>query len=465
MGKDLTLVLGALLLGLILWFMSLYLGQQYRLRQILGRAEDEYEDKIYKIAAMDLSLEATLGRLLRVTAVWLGLNRVRLILRYKTGEVKSSLLTSSGLQHNLSFASDDFAELTNLCQSQLHRRGVVGDRLKNDHDRRLLASYKIDYLLPLLSNGQILGFLALSDDKKLLDKYKLAEIWAASHGIVVALLTALRHDELIEINANLERRIKAATEELKNSNRQLAKLDQIKDDFIAMSSHQLRTPLTSVKGYLSLVLEGDAGALTPEQEQALGEAFRASETMARMINDFLNLSRLQTGRFNFYKKPADLSKILRQEFRIAEDLAKVYKRHLELKIEAKLPDQMLIDASKIAQAIANLLDNAIYYTKPDGQISVELKQGDDCLELMIKDDGIGVELGERSGIFQRFYRTSLAKKQRPGGSGIGLYIVKEIIEAHGGEVFYLPNQPRGSIFGFRLPIDKKLNTGIHIKRA
>lgn len=457
MDKSWDFAAIALVFGLILWVAALYLSQNYRLSRIYHKADDEFEDKIYQIAALNLSLPATVARLLRVTAQFSAAAQVRLIWQDKTGQATSTVLAKNLVQNATSFASEDFKTLSQLLAQKKYRHGVSTKQVKSDKILRLLLGYKIDHLLPLWCGGQTLGFVGLSDGVKEMSRYQLAEIWAAGQGMAVALMAALAHDDLQELNAELEQKIKTATEQLRTSNRQLARLDQVKDDFIAMSSHQLRTPITSIKGYLSLVLEGDAGKLTPEQERVLTEAFRASETMARMVNDFLNLSRLQTGRFNFTKKPADLSKIVRQEVKIAQDLARVYKRDIVLKIEPKLPDQMKLDRAKVAQALANLLDNAIYYTKTDGQITVSLTQGAGYLEVMVIDDGIGVKISERDSLFQRFYRTPLAKKHRPGGSGIGLFIAKEIIEAHGGTVFYLPNQPTGSIFGFRLPIDKKLN--------
>mgnify|MGYP000939772471 CR=1 FL=1 len=457
MDKGWGFAVVALIFGLILWVVALYLSQSYRLARIYRKADDEFEDKIYQIAAMNLSLPATVARLLRVTAQFSTAEQVRLIWWDKTGQATSTVLVKNLVQNSTSFSVEDFTTLSQLLAQNKYRHGVSIRDVKSDEIRRLLLGYKIDHLLPLKQGGQILGFLGLSDGAKVISRYQLAEIWAAGNGMTVALMAALVHDNLRELNDELEQKIKTATDQLRTSNRQLARLDQVKDDLIAMSSHQLRTPITSIKGYLSLVLEGDAGKLMPEQERILSEAFRASETMVRMVNDFLNLSRLQTGRFNFTKKLTNLSKIVRQEVKTAQDLARIDKRNIALKIEPKLPDQMKLDYVKIAQALANLLDNAIHYTKPGGQITVSLTQGADYIELLVADDGIGVKISERDSLFQRFYRTPLAKKYCPGGSGVGLYITKEIIEAHGGVLFYLPNQPAGSIFGFRLPIDQKLN--------
>ncbi len=452
------------LLGIILTSVIWYLIQQKRLAKIFHKADDEFEDQVYKLASRDLDFTNTIGRLLQITANWTKSERTRLILRTRSNNTITSVLVNGRMmQKQVSFAEVDFAELAQAFGKRDLRRPIfIHDVTESSNLNKILKTYRIDYLVPLSLRQQIVGFMGLSAGK--INKYTLAEIWAAHNGIVVALETAQVRDELILMNEDLKLKISSATEDLERANRQLMRLDQAKDDFIAMTSHQLRTPLTSVKGYLSLVLEGDAGDVNPEQRRALSEAYRASENMTHMVGDFLNLSRLQTGRFIFNKRVVDLTDIVRAEVKAMRDVAKVNNVKLSLKIDSKSPTQMKIDSSKVRQAISNLLDNAIYYSKVGGEVAVELSLGDGFLDLAVKDNGIGVPVDEKAGLFRRFYRTSVAKKCRPGGAGIGLYIVKEIIDGHSGAVYYEANQPRGSVFGFRLPIDKKLNPGIYIRQ-
>src|SRR5690606_31430711 len=128
-------------------------------------------------------------------------------------------------------------------------------------------------------------------------KQDRAALNAIANELVIAVQNARSVQALRDLNANLEQRINDATKELRKNNTQLKQADEAKDEFVSMASHQLRTPLTSVKGYISMVLEGDAGAITPMQKKLLEEAFTSSERMVHLIGDFLNVSRLQTGKF------------------------------------------------------------------------------------------------------------------------------------------------------------------------
>jgi len=143
--------------------------------------------------------------------------------------------------------------------------------------------------------------------------------------------------EIRELNESLQQKIANATKELRSSNAILRQLDKIKDEFISMASHQLRTPLTSVKGYLSMVIEGDAGKITPSQKQLLDQAFMSSENMVHLINDFLNVSRIQTGKFIIDKSPVDLSELVEQEINSLVPNAKVRNMKLVYK-KPKIPN-------------------------------------------------------------------------------------------------------------------------------
>ncbi len=323
---------------------------------------------------------------------------------------------------------------------------------------KILLSYRIDVVLALRINDRVISFLSFNRNKgqaiselvKSVNRVKTADQLC-----LAILLSAKYRDYLIENNQRLSRLNQDMTKQANISERQLARLDKAKDEFVSMMSHQLRTPLTSIKGYLSLILEGDFGQISAKQREMLNEVFKSSEQMAHTINDFLNVSRLQTGRFLLEKDVVDLQDLIAEEVNNAQHYITDSKQ-IQLKIIGKPASKMNIDKSKIAQAIGNLLDNALYYSLPSGKIKVELAEVDGRIEVKINDDGIGVPESERDDIFQKFYRADNAKKQRPDGAGIGLYLVREIVLAHHGQVFYKPLD-KGSEFGFWLPVDRRLN--------
>jgi len=235
--------------------------------------------------------------------------------------------------------------------------------------------------------------------------------------------------------------------QLRHSNKRLKELDETKDDFISMASHQLRTPLTSVKGYLSLVLDGDAGDITPSQRQLLAQAFASSQRMVYLISDLLNVSRLKTGKFIIDPSPINLADVITGEVEQLQETAKSRSIKLTYRKPAKFP-VLMFDETKIRQVIMNFMDNAIYYTPPKGNIQVELIDKPTSIELRVVDDGIGVPKSERAHLFTKFYRAGNARKARPDGTGLGLFMAKKVIVAQGGAVIFESQEGQGSTFGF-----------------
>jgi signal transduction histidine kinase len=307
--------------------------------------------------------------------------------------------------------------------------------------------------MPLRQGSKAIGFLCMGEH--LNSGYSSRDIrvlQTIADELVIAIQNASSIQEVRELNTNLQQRVESATKELRLSNAQLQRLDKAKDDFISMASHQLRTPLTSVKGYISMVRDGDVGKINKSQDELLSEAFNSSERMVHLINDFLSVSRLQTGKFLIDKHPINLAKIIEQEL---DSLAtNAESRNLSFVYKPPKDFPMLnLDEDKIRQVIMNFSDNAIYYCKEGTKIKVTLAiEGKDAVFKVI-DTGIGVPRAEQSQLFNKFYRASNARKQRPDGTGVGLYLAKKVIDAHEGKVIFESAEGKGSTFGFRLPID------------
>lgn len=337
---------------------------------------------------------------------------------------------------------------------KLLRYQLLDDSEENRSIRRLLLSYKATVVVCLSRDGVIIGFLVLGDRKsRSYEKRDLTVLETIADELVIAIENALSIQEIRSLNETLQQRIDDATSELRRSNAQLRKLDEAKDEFISMASHQLRTPLTSIKGYVDMILEGDAGEITPTQRKFLTEAFVSSERMVHLINDFLNVSRLQTGKFTIDKRPADLAKIVGQEL----DSLKISASGRDLAFRYKKPQllpKLLLDEGKIRQVIMNFSDNALYYSRPGTEIKVSLEVEGEDVVLQVKDTGIGVPEEEQARLFTKFYRASNARKQRPDGTGVGLYLAKRVITEHGGSVVFSSVEGKGSTFGFRLPLER-----------
>jgi len=243
---------------------------------------------------------------------------------------------------------------------------------------------------------------------------------------------------------------KQVLKELKASNEKLKELDEAKDEFISMASHQLRTPLTSVKGYVSMVIEGDAGRITPQQKELLDQAFGSAQRMVYLIADLLNVSRLKTGKFVIDSAPTDLSTVVESEVGQLVQTAKA--RGLTLTYEKPTNFPVLnLDETKTRQVIMNFIDNAIYYTPNGGHIQVFLTATDKTVEFKVVDDGLGVPKAEQPHLFTKFYRAGNAKKARPDGTGLGLFMAKKVIVSQGGALIFASEEGKGSTFGFTFP--------------
>ena len=324
--------------------------------------------------------------------------------------------------------------------------------VKDNKTRQILAMYRVHMFLPLVVQNQVIGYLFVCEHKS--RGYTMRDVQAIesiADELAISVQNSLSVEEVRELNQNLKNKVDTATKELRASNNQLQKLDEAKNDFISMASHQLRTPLTSIKGYLDMVLEGDLGKVSSTQKAVLSEAFMSSERMVTLINDFLNVSRLQTGKFIIDRIPGDLKQILSDQLNMLRVMAKQHDLKIVESIDKSIPD-MNIDVDKLQQVIVNFIDNAIYYSKPGTNIHVKLKKDKDQVVFTVKDTGIGVPKSEQSRLFGRFFRASNARKRRPDGTGVGLFLAKKVVLLHGGQIIFESQEGKGSTFGFSLPI-------------
>ncbi len=273
--------------------------------------------------------------------------------------------------------------------------------------------------------------------------------------LTIAIQNALHFEEIQKFNVTLQQRVENATSQLRRTNAKLKALDETKDDFMSMASHQLRTPLTAVKGYLSMVVEGDAGDLTPVQKKMLGQAFMSSQRMVFLISDLLNVSRLKTGKFVIEQTPINLANMISEEINQLREMAALRSLQLTYDKPKEFPTLML-DETKSRQVIMNYIDNAVHYTPKGGHIKIELRDRPHSVELRVTDDGIGVPRSEHHHLFTKFYRAANARRERPDGTGLGLFMAKKVIVAQGGAVIFESRENHGSTFGFTLPKAKLL---------
>lgn len=361
---------------------------------------------------------------------------------------------------NLSFDEDDMTSLMRGMAQYDEKIVIVEDAVNPDSRLgRLLNSKNIAVVVRLdtsyRNKEDPLAYLLLGPKQSgsLYSRGDLRIIEIIADEMVIAIQNALRFEEIQGFAATLQEKVNQATSKLKRTNDKLKEMDETKDEFISMASHQLRTPLTSVKGYLSMVLEGDVGKISPSQQELLDQAYISSQRMVYLIADLLNVSRLKTGKFIITPTSANLAEIVEGEISQLKEVAKGKK----IKVAYDKPNDfpvLMIDETKIRQVIMNFVDNALYYTPAGGKVEVTVKQDKSNVYFTVRDNGMGIPREEQKNLFTKFYRASNARQARPDGTGLGLFMAKKVVVAQGGTILFESTEGKGSTFGFSFPKSK-----------
>ena len=239
--------------------------------------------------------------------------------------------------------------------------------------------------------------------------------------------------------------------EKKRYERRLKELDKMKSDFVSNVSHELRTPLTSIKGSVENMLDGLTGALNEKQIRYLVRIKSNTDRLSRLINDLLDLSRIESGRVEVRPTRLPLTALAEE---VAEHLKPLATEKL-IRIEVPSPDPSATawaDRDKVTQVLVNLIGNAVKFTPQEGKVTVVLERNDnDYVQISVADTGPGILPEEANKIFSKFYQVANIAKQKPRGSGLGLAISKALVEMHGGKIWVESEVGRGSTFYFTLP--------------
>jgi len=229
-------------------------------------------------------------------------------------------------------------------------------------------------------------------------------------------------------------------------------IERMKSEFVSLAAHQLRTPLSAIKWTMKMLMEGDLGPISKEQREFIEKTYHSNERMIGLINDLLDLTRIEEGRYLY--KPALSNFELMVEYVVNSYKEEAAKKKIKLefkKTEGKLPSVRL-DAEKIKLAIQNLIDNAVKYTPSGGLVTISLNYDKDKVELSVQDNGVGIPEDQQKRVFSKFFRGANVMRLDTEGSGLGLFITKNIIEAHGGKIWFESAKDRGSTFHFTLPV-------------
>ncbi len=256
---------------------------------------------------------------------------------------------------------------------------------------------------------------------------------------------------LQQANIRLEKRVQERTQELQSALNKLTELNQLKSNFISNVSHELRTPLTHIRGYLDLMNDGCLGALTDEQATALDVMLRSEARLEELIEKMIQFSLEATGQFTLQMKPTNFNDVV--EIALKQAKVKAANRPVVLKVVLDdEPCMVRMDQEKIQWVVMELVDNAIKFTPPGGCVTVGLEKVFDSAHFRVTDTGIGISPERFSEIFEPYHQLDGSSTRRYGGIGLGLALVKKIIDAHGSRVDVNSEPEKGTLIKFQLPI-------------
>lgn len=309
---------------------------------------------------------------------------------------------------------------------------------------------KTTIVYPIIAKDKILGTLIFSLSKE--EVTITSEEWAILDSFVGAVGIALD-------NALLFKSLEDTTAQLKFANERLKEVDELKDEFVSLASHELRTPMTVIKSYAWMLLEGNTGTLNEKQKEYLKKTYSSTEGLIKLVNNMLNVSRIESGRLTIEQSNFDLNQFVDEVVSDMQTRAKEIEVNLSF---SKLggPVMVYADAEKIKEVIINLIGNSLKFTPNGGFINVSIEHdGPGFMTVKIRDTGKGISKENMSKLFQKFNTVgSSLTRGRGQGTGLGLYLSKSIVELHRGKIFaYSDGEGKGSTFTFTLPLASEVS--------
>jgi len=269
----------------------------------------------------------------------------------------------------------------------------------------------------------------------------------------IELLRTFADQAVIAIeNVRLFQEIQEKSRQLETANGELKELDRLKSDFVSNVSHELRTPLTAIKGAVDLLLREVPGPLNENQTHHLSRVRSNTQHLAGLINDLLDLSKIEEGRIQLDAHPVSLGGLVQEVMETVKPMAA--EKPVLLEVDVPEPSFLVwADRDKVTQMLMNLIGNAIKFTPSNGRVVVSTandRRG--WVRVLIRDTGPGIPVSEQEKIFEKFYQLTQDGGPKPKGTGLGLAISKSLVELHGGKIWVESEEGRGSTFSFTLPI-------------
>lgn len=336
---------------------------------------------------------------------------------------------------------------------------VNRDMEKIEQEDLLLSIFKAESFLtvPIIVKDKTKGFILMGNSfsysKVTEGDVELLSILANQIG--TAIENTSLYTELFNSHQDLGRRVKERTQELAKLNEKLKRLNKVKSDFVSSVSHELRTPLTSIKGYASILIAGKLGEVSPAQKERLQKIDKHSNNLTRLINNLLDIARIESGKVQMLFKEIDIKEFLDYIVDIITPQMKEKNISLKINIKANIA-KIKADTTQLERVFLNLLSNAIKFTPEKGKIYIHVKDKEKAekkfMEISVEDTGIGIPKNDVEKVFEEFFRSENAQDQNIKGTGLGLSLVRKIVEAHQGKISVESELGKGTTFSFTIPV-------------
>jgi signal transduction histidine kinase len=326
-------------------------------------------------------------------------------------------------------------------------------RITHEHDALVGGEGIISVLVvPIPLKGKTIGLLYVANRRTTAFTTGDQEILTRlASQAAIAIENARLYAQVSQHAEELEAKVEARTRELQVANRHLATTSQHKSEFLANMSHELRTPLNAVIGFSEVLLERMFGEVNDKQAEFLQDILSSGRHLLSLINDILDLSKVEAGRIELELAQVDLPAAIQSAISLVQERAHRHGITLSVTLDERL-GEFVADERKFRQILLNLLSNAVKFSLDGGRVSVNAVLAEGCAEVSVSDTGIGIAPQDQEAIFEAFRQIKGDRGHRREGTGLGLTLAKEYVELHGGKISVQSEVGKGSTFTFTLPV-------------
>lgn len=356
---------------------------------------------------------------------------------------------------SLGYEEDD-VKMSKWAETLLHKSSkvLVYEEIENTDTKSLLREHDINVVMPLKVKDDEIGLFLIgpksSGEVYSAQDIELFEILTPQ--LAVALQNAQSYAEIQEFSRTLEKRVEERTKELEKAQKseieKQKEVIKLKDEFVFIATHDLRTPVTAISGFVDLINEQEV-QLPENIKEDINNIRQASSRLTELVDDLLEVARSESGTIKIESKPVEISKIVKHVFNEVKPSAD--KRGITVEVSLSNVQSVMADPEKLQEVIENLMSNAVKYNKENGQVKFITQEDGEYLLFTISDTGLGIPADKQDKIFTKFFRAHQKGTEEVPGTGLGLFVVRMLIEKMGGQVSFESHENVGTTFKFKLP--------------